>query len=288
MCLVKAFALELTYLYAGIRFVWRETSHVGASGVRRVGILIGDSDPLVEYDLQRFLPRSVSFHVGRLDMPDSAKLAADDSLQMMCDSAPEAARKVAAAGVELFVFACTSASFFRGKGWDGVVARAIEDATGIPAITTATAAADAIEALPARRVFLATPYAAEVNAREVAFLGDRGIDVVGQYSFGCVYSSEVSLVPPATIKEALLAERPRITAADALFISCTMLRSMEIAEDLEQELRLPVVTSNTASVWAILRMIGEDMTGVRAGALFRRRLAGDQAEPSVVCAANRS
>ena len=246
-----------------------EYGDVEATEIRRLGVLVGDSDPLVEFDLQRFLPPGVSFHVGRLDMPEDAKLAADDSLQMMCDSAPAAARKVAAAEVSCFLFACTAASFFRGEGWDRSVIRSIEEATGVPATTTATAVADALEHMAVGRVFLATPYSEAVNAREIAFLGSRGIAVTGQLSFGCRYSREVSHLPPGRIREALLAERERIAAADALFVSCTMLRAMELAEALEAELGRPVVTSNSAALWAMLRMVGDDPAQVRAGRLFR-------------------
>ena len=52
---------------------------------RRVGVLVGDADPIVEFDLQRFLPHMVAFHVGRLDMPRTPKLSAPESLEMMVE-----------------------------------------------------------------------------------------------------------------------------------------------------------------------------------------------------------
>lgn len=192
---------------------------------------------------------------------------------MMCDSAPFVAQKVALAEVEYFLFACTSASFFRGRGWDRRVAKSIEDATDIPAITTATAVADALDALGARRIFMATPYSPQVNAKEIAFLGYRGVEVPDQFSFGCVLSREVALIPPNVIRTALLKRKAAIKKTDALFISCTMLRTMEIAEELEALIGVPVVTSNTASIWALLQCIGEEPSQVRAGSLFTKSLA---------------
>ncbi len=236
--------------------------------IKRLGVLVGDSDPIFEFDLQRFLPRHISFHVGRLDMPADAGLASADSSQMMCDSAPSAACKVAAAEVEFFVFACTSASFLHGGGWDRRVAQSITDATGVPATTTATAVADALDAVGTRRVFMATPYPEEVNTREAAFLARRGITVTGQLSFGCIKSRDVPHVPVDAIRSRLLAERTAIRQAGALFVSCTMLRAMEIAEELERELDVPVVTSNTASVWAMLDAVGESDACGRRESLF--------------------
>ena len=179
-----------------------------------------------------------------------------------------AARKVAAAEVDFFIFACTSASFLRGDGWDRQVAQSITDATGVPATTTATAVADALEAIGARRIFMATPYSQEVNAREVAFLGRRGVEVSRQSSFGCTKSRDVSRVPVDRIRDRLLAQGAEISKAGALFVSCTMLRAMEIAEWLEEKLGVPVVTSNSAAMWAMLRAIGESGTHGRREKLF--------------------
>ncbi len=238
--------------------------------MRRIGILVGDSDPIVEYDLQRFLPRGVSFHIGRMDMPRGAKLAADESLQMMCDAAAPTAEKVAEVQVEFFLFACTAASFFRGPTWDATVCQSITDATGVSATTTATAVAEALSAMGLSQVFMATPYAPEVNTLEVEFLASRGICVTGQHSFGCAFSRDVSHIPPRRIVDGLLAQANEIRAAGGLFVSCTMLRAMEVAEELESELRIPVVTSNTAAIWSVLSAIGVNTSRIPAGQLYRQ------------------
>jgi maleate isomerase len=46
------------------------------------------------------------------------------------------------------------------------------------------------------------------------------------------------------------------------------LRAIDSVEDLESELGVPVVTSNSASLWAALRDLKVDARGVRAGRLF--------------------
>jgi maleate isomerase len=236
---------------------------------RRLGVLIGDSDPLVEYDLQRFLPPRVSFHVGRLDMPNAPKLGAAESLQMMVDSVPRVALKVALAEPEFFLFACTAASFFRGPETDHDVAEGITRATGVPAISTATAIVEALELLEIKRLFMVTPYPAETNRLETEFLSYNGFEVAGQTSLGCSLSREVSLIPPARVVESILVKRAQIRSAGALFVSCTMLRALEVCEWLENELQVPVVTSNSASLWAILSSMKIAMTSVRCGRLFR-------------------
>ncbi|MEM0285000.1 MAG: hypothetical protein QXU85_05125 [Sulfolobales archaeon] len=41
-----------------------------------------------------------------------------------------------------------------------------------------------------------------------------------------------------------------------MFISCTNFRTLEVVGVLEEELGLPVVSSNTASMWFALRTAG--------------------------------
>ena len=44
--------------------------------------------------------------------------------------------------------------------------------------------------------------------------------------------------------------------AEAYFISCTAVRSLEVIADLERDLGKPVVTSNQAAAWHSLRKLG--------------------------------
>src|SRR5262249_13736153 len=141
-------------------------------------------------------------------------------------------------------------------------------ATGVPAISTATAVVDALRALSVKRLFLATPYPEETNRLEIEFLARSGIGVCEQFSFGCSLSREVSLIAPTRIRETVLGRRSQIRAAGALFVSCTMLRALEVSEHLERDLEVPVVTSNSAGIWAILRKLEIPMASVRCGRLF--------------------
>jgi len=57
--------------------------------------------------------------------------------------------------------------------------------------------------------------------------------------------------------------------AQAIFISCTNFRTLEIIEPLEQKLRKPVVTSTSASMWRMLRRINDPRPVPGAGRLLR-------------------
>ena len=55
---------------------------------------------------------------------------------------------------------------------------------------------------------------------------------------------------------------------DAVFVSCTSLRVLDIAPELEVELGVPVVSSNMALVWHLLRLAGVDDDLAAFGRLF--------------------
>jgi maleate isomerase len=56
--------------------------------------------------------------------------------------------------------------------------------------------------------------------------------------------------------------------AEALFISCTALRSALVTADIEKAIGRPVVTSNQASAWNCLRLCGDDATHPEWGRLM--------------------
>ena len=61
----------------------------------------------------------------------------------------------------------------------------------------------------------------------------------------------------------------RNDSADAYFLSCANIQSIDVIEQLERDLGKPVVTSNQAALWCSLRTAGirDDVSGL--GALLR-------------------
>lgn len=235
----------------------------------RIGLLVPTRDPVVEHDFQRFLPGAVSFHVERPPESADGKTATDEGLTLLCDAAPVKAKPLVALGAELVVFCCTSGSFFKGHGWDRELASIIESAVGVTALTTSTAVAQAFGALGTKRAFMVTPYPEKVNAREQAFFGAHGVEINTFTSFECAQSHEIDKITAHQIVKRVLANRQAIETCDAVFISCTALRSMDTIELLERELDKPIVTSNASTIWATLRRLGVDTNEVPGGRLYR-------------------
>jgi maleate isomerase len=234
--------------------------------VRRIGLLVPSSDGVTEMDFKNLLPRNVSFHTGRLYHRDSTPRGTP-TLDEIVGQTEAAITTVMQVDPELIVFACTSGSFYRGGGWNRQIAERITAASGVPAVVTSTAVLEALDALHTRRMYMVTPYPEEINKIEIQFFADSGIEVAGYSYFHCAKSKEISNILPSQIIERVRSVRRPMEGCDTLLISCTGLRGAETVAPLEAELGVPVVTSNAATIWAVLRALGL-ASPLAAGRLF--------------------
>jgi maleate isomerase len=181
----------------------------------------------------------------------------------------EAARELADAEVSAITFACTSGSLLHGAGFDERLRARLQDATGVPASTTATSVVAALRHLGARTVCVGTPYPADIDEREREFLEDNGFSVPRIVGLRKRYDREIGALRNDEVLD--LARDAFEPGCDALFLSCTNLPALPLVAQLEEELGVPVVTSNSATIWHLLRVAELD---VDIDASMGRLLAG--------------
>lgn len=237
------------------------------NNVRRFGVLGPPVNVALERELPRYLPEGVVMNHNRLSRLEAA--LTEESLIAMSGSVTRAARDLAMARPEIILYACTSGSFLEGVGNEARIAERITALTGIPAVTTSTAVVEALQTVGARRVFMVTPYPEEVNEHEFAFLAHYGFEVPAYDSFRCQVSAEIMAIASEQVAAMVLRNRERALSCDAVFVSCTNLLVLDQVERLEEELGLPVVTSNQASLWAVLRRLGIGTDDIACGRLLR-------------------
>ena len=235
--------------------------------VRRIGVLIPPGNVAMERELPGHAPAGVAVHFNRMSRPGSG--ITRESLLAMMDSVERAAYDLAQAKPEVILYGCTSGSFLSGPGREDELATRITQATGIAAFTTSTAVIRALNAVAAKRVFMLTPYPDEVNAHEIGFLRFRGISVIASDAFHCPTSEAIREVSSEMVCDRLLGHRAAVADADAVFISCTNLLTLDQIERLERELGKPVISSNQASLWIALTQLQVATGSMAAGSLFR-------------------
>ena len=136
----------------------------------------------------------------------------------------------------------------------------------IPTTTASTAALDALKALEAKRISLATPYPKELAEIQEQFLRNNGIEVIHTTWIG-KRTTLAGEIPAETVHN--LAVESNEAESQAIFISCVALHTIELIEKLEQELKKPVITSSQATMWRLLRLahIDDEIKGY--GKLFQ-------------------
>jgi maleate isomerase len=216
----------------------------------RIGLIIPSSNTTMEPELYRIAPPGVSIHISRIPLKDVTR----DSLLEMERHTLRAAMELLDANVDLVLYGCTSGSLIGGPGFDRMISSKISETIKRPAVTTATAVIEALETIGARRIVVATPYIDEVNDEERRFLESHGIRVMRIMGLGIKNNLDIGRITPEEVYR--FARSLYSEGADALFISCTNLRTIEIIEPLERDLGIPVVTSNQASLWSALRRLG--------------------------------
>jgi maleate isomerase len=223
----------------------------------RIGLLVPSTNFTVEVEFNRALPEGVSVHSARCLLKDATheheKVAA--VVQMEKDVL-RAAREVACVQPKVIVWACTSGSFLKGPGYDQEIIKDIQNETGIPALTTSTAVVDALKALGVKRLAVATPYIQQIDEKEQQFLEASvpGLTVTAMKGLGILSAFEKGTLAPASAYTA--ARSLDLAEAEAIFISCTAWRTFEIIELLERDTGKPVITSNQATLWSALRVLG--------------------------------
>jgi len=179
--------------------------------------------------------------------------------RMLEEELASAARRVASVHPELVIFGCTSAAALRGLDGDAAIARRVETIVGCPCITVVQVAIQEIRQLSARRLLLVTPYVAELNDRLHKTFLDAELPVTNVVGMGLDNDLNIGTVPPREVRRFVVAAaRDAIPVPDCIFVSCTTFRAFEVAEDLEQELGIPVITSNRSVFQAILRYLGDE------------------------------
>jgi maleate isomerase len=208
------------------------------------------------------LPPDMSVHTARIRLQ---KVVVAELLKMKKDIKDEAV-KLADADVDVIGFGCTTGSLVAGHGYDDKIVEIIEKTTGKLAVATAGAVVQALKALGLSSVSVVTPYTDVLNRLERQFLEQNGFQVDRIAGLNLVDNLKIAEVKPRTLLK--LVREVDSKRADGIFISCTNLHTIAMIARLEESLKKPVVSSNTATLWAMLGKVGKSVQTSKYGKLF--------------------
>lgn len=216
----------------------------------RVGLLVPSSNTVMEVDLYRNLPKRMTLHTARMYLEETTRSA---EIRMIEEFAPKAAELVKTAKPHLAVFGCTSAGSLGGPQYDREICSRLSKITGVPTVGVFSSVREALRRSKAQSVAVITPYIADINASIKAGLEEDGFKVVSIHGMGIDVNFELATVTAEEIT-AFSVERLRGVKADIIFFSCTNFHAMEALPLLKRQLNYPMITSNTATLEAIVTL----------------------------------
>ena len=212
------------------------------------GVLIPSTNTTVEIEYSRLLPASLQAHVGRLKSsgtgPFAPGLDADVDYQ---------SHLLGTAKVEVISLAQTSASLFADDYDEKTTAR-MAKASGVPAITSAQAVGEAVRALGARRIALVSPYSQQVIERARHYYRTKyGLEVLAVEGFAATDSYMIGKLGPENARDAFARiDRPEI---EIFVVPGGNFPTMSFVPEWERAFGKPVITTNQAALWAMMRIM---------------------------------
>ncbi len=215
-----------------------------------LGFILMSTDLACEADLYAMAPEGVGIHITRLKTDD---FTTSETLARHIDHMAEAASRLQPdAKPAVISYSCTSGSIVCRE--ENVFREIRKGAPWAQPMSIVTGVIDALREVGAQRIVVGTPYLDDINTAEAEYLTAAGFEVLDIQGLQLSTGLEFGQVEPSYWKEfALEIDQPD---ADAIFLSCGGIRSLEVVEAIEQAAGKPVITSNQAQFWSCLRRAG--------------------------------
>ncbi|UWR21578.1 Asp/Glu racemase [Sulfitobacter sp. S190] len=209
-----------------------------------LGLIALQVDETIEGDMRRMLPASVPLHITRVA---SGAEVSQASLQAMADRLTDAASLLPpAARFSCVGYGCTSATAQIGA--EQVSTRISAGCNAARVTDPLSALVAACRALDLGRLVLLSPYVASVSDTLRHALGDQGVQTPVMGSFDEAVEARVARIAPESTLEAAV-KLARDAQADAIFLSCTNLRTLDIIDAVERDTGLICLSSNLVLGW---------------------------------------
>jgi len=242
------------------------TGPIGSRAV--LGLIALQSDETIEPDMHRiFAAQDIAFYVSRV--PSGIDVTPETLAAMEFELPRAASLLPPSPHFSAIAYGCTSGATVIGPDR---VTEAVRGAAQVHNVTNPLSAAiAALSALGTPRIGLLSPYIASVTTPMEAAFAVEDITVVQSVTFDESEDAKVARIDPESIYDAALEAGKG--DVQAVFLSCTNLRTLDIIPRLEATLGKPVVSSNQALAWHMARLAGIN-EALGPGRLWDLPLAG--------------
>jgi maleate isomerase len=211
-----------------------------------VGVIVPAVNRTCEEQFHRHAPPLLGIHMMRARI--AGKWAAP--VAQLENEISHVTEVLAECAPDLMVYNCTASSMKEGPEGERRILDIMEKAAGIPSISTSAAVSDAFRTMGIKSVVVLTPYP---NNDDILFYLDKiGVRVVNNVALN-LNTARYGAVTPQEWTE--LAATHDSKDADAIFFSCAATTQIDAVEPTEAALGKPVVNSNQAVLWSVLKTL---------------------------------
>jgi len=216
----------------------------------RIGIVVLSTDLTIEKDYKRIcynLP--VDIFVNRIPFKNPCT---HENYLKMIDLLPSIVKEILPGQkINTIAYGCTSGTIAIGK--DIIEAQIHKSKPDVYVTTPITSAIKAFKKLKINKIAVLAPYPKLVNKTVFDYINNKYIEIDSFTSFNLDSDSDIAKVDPKNLINTI--KDINHSNVDAIFVSCTAIRILEVLQYIEDLIKKPVISSNQAMICDSLRSV---------------------------------
>ena len=214
---------------------------------KKLGLVVLQADETIENELRRIIPHHCDVYHSRIP---SAPEVTPKTLRKMMEDLPNSIELFPSEVIlDVIGYACTSGATIIGP--DKVKDIINNQYKDVEVTDTISSVCEALKVLEVKKIGFVSPYVESVSTEMRRFLSGKGFDVNSLISFEqCSESVVASIRESDTLKAVAEAATHDV---EAIFVSCTNLKTFSILDHAEALTGKPVLSSNQVLAWSMLR-----------------------------------
>jgi maleate isomerase len=228
------------------------------------GLIALQSDETIEHDLRRLLPGpEVGIYTSRV--PSESDVSTESLAQMETTLSAAAKLLPPPMNFDVVGYGCTSGTSVIGSE---NIAKLIARGCRVNHVTEPVSALiAACRVLGVRKIAFLSPYVADVSQALRRVLAQNGLETTVFGSFDEGNEAKVARIAGHSIKAASLS-LVEGSQAEAIFLSCTNLQTLNVIDEIEAQCGLPVLSSNQVLAWHMSVLAEQTDFSERVGRLM--------------------
>jgi maleate isomerase len=224
----------------------------------KIGIVIPSTNTIVQPETDAMRPLGVTNHIGRIHLRD-LPLSNDTEFEAMMEAiGPDlltAVDRVMTCKPAHLMMGMSIPTFWGGKQGSEKLLAQLEERAGVPVTMGSAACIKALSCFASiKKIGILTPYQPVGDAQVARFFSDHGYEVAKVESLKRPSQVQIAHASEADIRAGL--RELAAAGVDAIVQAGTDLAVVDIADEAERWLGVPVIAVNAATYWCVLRRSG--------------------------------